>query len=110
LLPQMMLAEKIAQMHGLQNDAIDGLYYTPGNERLGIPGLRMVDGPRGVRAGNATAFPVAMARGATWDPDLEQRIGAAIGQETRAKGGSVVLGPTINLLRHPRWGRAQETY
>lgn len=110
LLPQMTLAEKIAQMHGLQNDAINGLYHTPGNERLGIPGLRMVDGPRGVRAGNATAFPVAMARGATWDPDLEQRIGAAIGQETRAKGGSVVLGPTINLLRHPRWGRAQETY
>ncbi len=110
LLAEMTLAEKVDQMRGLSLDTIDDLYYTPDNERLGIPGFRMVDGPRGVRAGNATAFPVAMARGATWDPDLERRVGAAIGAETRAKGGSVLLAPTLNILRHPRWGRAQETY
>ena len=51
-----------------------------------------------------------MARGATWDAALEQRVGEAIAEEVRAKGASVLLAPTINLLRHPRWGRAQETY
>jgi beta-glucosidase len=112
LLPQMTLAEKIEQMHGLDASAINGLWHTPDNERLHIPGFRMVDGPRGVSAatGHATAFPVGMARGATWDPALEERVGEAIGVETRAKEGSVLLAPTINLLRHPRWGRSQETY
>jgi beta-glucosidase len=110
LLPQMTLAEKIDQMHG--QNLVRGLWHTPDNPRLGIPGFYMVDGPRGVSigAGNATAFPVGMARGATWDPTLEERVGGAIGSEARAKGGSVLLAPTINLLRHPRWGRAQETY
>lgn len=110
LLADMSLEEKIEQMRGLRLLPIDGLYHTPDNERLGIPGFRMVDGPRGVRAGNGTAFPVGMARGATWDPDLERRVGEAIGAETRAKGGSVLLAPVVNILRHPRWGRAQETY
>lgn len=110
LLRRMTLDEKIEQMAGLQMEAIDSLYHTPPNARLGIPGYRMVDGPRGVRAGEATAFPVGMARGATFDPDLERRVGEAIGLETRAKGGNVVLAPVVNLLRHPRWGRAQETY
>jgi beta-glucosidase len=110
VLGQMTLEEKIEQMHGLQAVPIEGLYHTPDNTRLGIPGFRMVDGPRGVRAGNATTFPVSMARGATWDPDLERRIGEAMGKETAAKGGNVLLAPCINLLRHPAWGRAQETY
>ena len=70
----------------------------------------MVDGPRGSRTGNATAFPVAIARAASFDVDLERRVGMAIGLEVAAKGGNVLLAPTINLLRHPGWGRAQETY
>jgi beta-glucosidase len=112
LLPQMTLEEKVRQMHGAGLVVRDGMWFTHGIERLGIPGYQMVDGPRGVHeaTGNATAFPVAMARGATWDPDLERRIGEAIGLEVAAKGGNVLLAPTINLLRHPRWGRAQETY
>lgn len=110
LLGRMTLAEKVEQLHGLQREPIDGLYHTPANERLGIPGFRMVDGPRGVRAGKATAFPVGMARGATFDPDLERRVGEAMGLETSARGGNVLLAPCINLLRHPSWGRAQETY
>ncbi|MBY0279513.1 glycoside hydrolase family 3 C-terminal domain-containing protein [Candidatus Binatia bacterium] len=110
LLARMTLAEKVEQLHGLQREPIDGLYHTPPNERLGIPGFRMVDGPRGVRAGKATAFPVGMARGATFDPDLERRVGEAMGRETSARGGNVLLAPCINLLRHPSWGRAQETY
>ena len=79
-------------------------------ERLGVPGLRFSDGPRGVVVGSGTCFPVSMARGATFDPDLEERIGAAIGRELRAAGATFYGGVCVNLLRHPAWGRAQETY
>jgi len=78
--------------------------------RLGLPGIRFVDGPRGVNLQDATTFPVSMARGAAWDSDLEERIGDAIGREVRALGGNFFGGVCINLLRHPAWGRAQETY
>jgi beta-glucosidase len=78
--------------------------------RLGVPGIRFSDGPRGAVIGRSTAFPVPMARGATWDPDLEERVGEAIGAEIRAQGGNFFGGVCINLLRHPAWGRAQETY
>lgn len=79
-------------------------------ERLGIPGLQFSDGPRGCVIGEKTAFPVSMARGATWDPSLEERIGDAIGAELRTVGATYYGGVCINLLRHPGWGRAQETY
>ena len=78
--------------------------------RLGIPGVRFSDGPRGNVMPGATTFPVSMARGATWDPDLEERIGDVIGKELRAMGANFFGGICINLLRHPAWGRAQETY
>lgn len=79
-------------------------------ERLGIPGFAFSDGPRGVVIGPATAFPVSMARGAAWDVDLEERIGEVIGRELRAVGASLYGGVCVNVLRHPAWGRAQETY
>lgn len=77
---------------------------------LGIPGLRFTDGPRGVSLGHSTCFPVAMARGATWDPELEERVGDAMGAEARAQGANLFGGVCVNLLRHPAWGRAQETF
>ena len=79
-------------------------------ERLGIPGIEFSDGPRGVVIGDATCFPVSIARGATWDPDLEERVGEAIGRELRRVGATLFGGVCVNLLRHPAWGRAQETY
>lgn len=79
-------------------------------ERLGLPGIRFTDGPRGVAVGASTSFPVAIARGATWDPALEEEIGRAIGREARAQGANLFAGVCVNLLRHPAWGRAQETY
>ena len=79
-------------------------------ERLGIPGIQFADGPRGCVVGNATAFPVAMARGASFDPALEAEIGEAIGAELRASGATFTGAVCLNLLRHPGWGRAQETY
>ncbi len=80
------------------------------NERTRIPGLAFTDGPRGVVVGNATCFPVAMARAASFDVDLEAEIGRVIGLESRAVGASYFGGVCVNLLRHPAWGRAQETY
>jgi beta-glucosidase len=79
-------------------------------DRLGLPGFAFSDGPRGVVVGPATCFPVSMARGATWDVDLEERIGEAVGTEVRAVGADLFGGVCVNLLRHPAWGRAQETY
>ncbi|WP_045746881.1 beta-glucosidase [Actinoplanes rectilineatus] len=79
-------------------------------ERLGIPGVLFTDGPRGVVIDGSTAFPVSMARGATWDPELEQQVGTAMGLEARARGANYSGAVCINLLRHPAWGRAQETY
>lgn len=79
-------------------------------ERLGVPGFAFSDGPRGVVIGPATCFPVSMARGATWDVELEERIGDAIGRELRAVGADLYGGVCVNVLRHPAWGRAQETY
>ncbi len=79
-------------------------------ERLGIPGIQFSDGPRGCVIGHPTCFPVSMARGATFDVDLEERVGEAIGAELRASGATYTGAVCMNLLRHPAWGRAQETY
>jgi len=79
--------------------------------RLGLGGLHFVDGPRGVVLhGGATTFPVPMARAASWNPELEERIGAAIAREARSFGANWLAAVCVNLLRHPGWGRAQETY
>lgn len=78
--------------------------------RLGIPGIRFSDGGRGVVIGASTAFPVTMARAATWDPSLEEQVGLAVGLETRARGANYSASVCVNLLRHPAWGRAQECY
>jgi beta-glucosidase len=78
--------------------------------RLGVPPLYFTDGPRGVARGQSTCFPCTMARGASFDPDLEHRIGQAMGIEVRAQGCTLSGAVCINLLRHPAWGRAQETY
>ncbi|WP_313673510.1 glycoside hydrolase family 3 C-terminal domain-containing protein [Mycolicibacterium sp.] len=79
-------------------------------DRLGIPGIRFTDGPRGVALGASTAFPVAIARAATWDPELERRIAGAIGTEARAQGANLWAGICINLPYAPGWGRSQESY
>lgn len=113
LLSELSVVEKVRLMHGERLALVDGVWRVPGNERVGLPGLGMLDGPRGLSSftgKTGTAFPVAILRGATWDPALEARVGAAMGRELRSAGADVLLAPTINLLRHPRWGRTQETY
>lgn len=81
-----------------------------GIERLAIEPFYFTDGPRGVARGHSTCFPCSMARGATFDPDLEQRVGEVMGVEARAQGCNLSGAVCFNLLRHPAWGRAQETY
>jgi beta-glucosidase len=120
LLAEMTLEEKIGQMSGdtpLVRGLIEMIYAyntrplpAGENHRLGIPGIRFSDGPRGVVMYRSTCFPVSMARGASWDVELEDRIGDAIGIEARTQGANFFGGVCINLLRHPGWGRAQETY
>lgn len=119
-LSKMSLDEKIGQMAGrysknvvlsfIQEITNPDTWDTPANDSLGIPALKCIDGPRGVGMAKSTCFPVSIARGATWDPGLEKRIGSVIGYETKALGANVALTPCINVLRHPSWGRAQETY
>ncbi|MBW2295121.1 MAG: glycoside hydrolase family 3 protein, partial [Deltaproteobacteria bacterium] len=120
LLEQLTPEEKVFMLsgHGFfeQIKQDDGRYCAhlysigAGIERRGIPPFLFMDGPRGIGMGESTCFPVSMARGASFDVDLERRIGDAIGRELRAHGGNLFGGVCINLLRHPAWGRAQETY
>ena len=127
LVSEMTLEEKIDQLYGEGygsafkmgiNFLIKGRFphvYAGGNERLNIPPWVLSDGPRGARVMDqdvfgVTVFPVAMARGASWDPDLERRIHEVIAIEMRANKTNYAATPCLNLLRHPGWGRAQETY
>lgn len=113
LLAELSTEDKLPMMHGANFLPVDGVWLVEGHAPSGIPGLHMLDGPRGLSRFSGlegTAFPVGMARGATWDVELEERVGAAMAREIRAAGADVLLAPTINILRHPRWGRAQETY
>lgn len=122
VIPVLTLDEKIGIMSGqiTEQKLMDDLflichynvkpYPTRAVERLGLPNIRFVDGPRGVVSGSATCFPVSMARGATFDRELEEEIGKVIGAEVRAQGGNYFGGVCINLPRNPRWGRAQECY
>lgn len=78
--------------------------------RLGIPELRMTDGPVGVRWGESTAFPVSIAMAATWNPQLTNGIGSAIGRETKGHARHVILGPCVNIARLPMGGRNFESF
>ncbi len=114
----MSASELAQQMRGTQVGSIE-IFRQTDNPNKGIQAFKFRDGPRGVclaaelpagANGYSTAFPVAEARAAAFDMDLEEQIGEAVGDETVASGNTMLLAPVINLLRHPAWGRAQETY
>lgn len=85
-------------------------YPAGGNKRLNIPKMLFCDGPRGVVCEQSTCFPVSMARGATFDTELEEQVGDVIGKEIRAHNGNFFGGVCINLPYNPGWGRSQEVY
>jgi beta-glucosidase len=113
LLAQMTLEEKVEQMSGPAYNN-NNQYDQADNVRLSIPGWRYMDGPRGVRWYNSdngtTVFPVAEARAASFDPELERLIGKALSVEMRYLGRHVLLMPYVNQVMHPRGGRTQEGY
>jgi beta-glucosidase len=81
-----------------------------GVSRVDLPTTYYSDGPVAPRQGPATAMPVPMALGATFDPELARRHGATIADEAKAKGNDVVFGPTVNIMRTPLGGRTFEAY
>ncbi|MFO7179977.1 MAG: glycoside hydrolase family 3 N-terminal domain-containing protein [Pseudomonadota bacterium] len=126
LLANMNTAQKIAQMQGIDGTAknYDDIERSPDVDVGGmtIRGYRYRDAGHGVnldagqdnRAKDAnnfsTAFPQQSSRGASWDLDLEWRLGEAMGDETAASLNNMLLAPCMNIIRHPYWGRTQETY
>lgn len=81
-----------------------------GIERLNIPDIKYNDGPQGFRSemtthGSSTAFPCLLTLTMSWNPDLVERMGIAMGKEFRTKGAHVLLGPGVNILRVPYNGR-----
>ena len=107
LTSRLTLAEKVSLMAGAAAFSLTAI------PRLGVPSLRMTDGPTGVRSNTgeaATVFPVGVAIAATWNPALAREVAAAIAREAKALGEHVVLAPTINIVRTPIWGRNFETY
>jgi beta-glucosidase len=105
ILSQMTLEEKITIIGGI-ND-----FYTRPIPRLGIPALRMSDGPMGVHDyGLTTAYPAGIALAASWDVDLARRVGVAMGNDARARGVHFILAPGMNIYRSPMNGRNFEYF
>jgi beta-glucosidase len=105
LLPRLTLAEKITMLGGDETR-----FNACGVERLGIPPIRMTDGPVGVRTGAATAWPVSINMAASWDTNLIQRYGVALAEEVKAKGKNCILGPCVGIHRFPLNGRNFESF
>ena len=120
LIKEMTLEEKVAEMHGV--DPVKGYQfdlppngyagYVPPNRRLGIPALTLADGRAGVgnKAKDVTLLPAPVAAASSWDPALLNEFGRVLGQEQWGKGTNVALGPSIDVVRVPEWGRTFESY
>ena len=101
LVSQMTLEEKCDYIGGSK----DGFYIRP-VERLGIPLIRMADGPQGVRNNTkSTLFACGVAAAASWNEDVVYEMGVALGQDSRARGVHILLGPGVNIYRSPLCGR-----
>ncbi|HMB21310.1 MAG TPA: glycoside hydrolase family 3 C-terminal domain-containing protein [Anaerolineales bacterium] len=110
LLGQMTLEEKISMLAGAD------LWHSVPVPRLGIPQFKVTDGPNGARGGwgnmgpTSVATPVGIALGATWNPDLVEKVGNVLADELKAKGAHILLAPTVNIHRTPIAGRNFECY
>ncbi|HEX3476527.1 MAG TPA: glycoside hydrolase family 3 C-terminal domain-containing protein [Kofleriaceae bacterium] len=111
LVDRMTLEERVSLLAGAD------FWRTVAVARLGVPQIKVTDGPAGARGGGAlvggkrtAAFPVGIALGASWNPELLQQIGELLAREVRDKGASVVLAPTLNLFRNALNGRNFENY
>lgn len=84
--------------------------YVVENTRLGIPVLLVEEMPHGLQALDGTVLPVNLAVGATWNPELYEEAAALAARQLRARGGHVALVSALDLVRDPRWGRAEECF
>jgi len=104
MLKQLTLEEKIDLIGGLDD------FYIRAIPKIGLPRLKMADGPLGVRNyGPSTVFG-GISLAASWDPEFAERIGAVIGEDARARGVHFMLGPGVNIYRAPRCGRNFEYF
>ena len=104
LVSKMTLEEKIGMLGGIN------VFDTRPIPRLGIPSIKMTDGPLGVRDGKKTAFPSGIALGASFDPGLLHDVAVAIADEARSIGKNMLLGPCVNIARNPFGGRNFESF
>ena len=110
LLSQMTLDEKISMLAGAD------LWHSVAVPRLGIPQFKTTDGPNGARGAMGSmstpsvATPVGIALGATWNPELVEKVGNVLADELKAKGSHILLAPTVNIHRTPIAGRNFECY
>ncbi len=111
IVDEMSLEEQVNLLSGRD------FWSVAGNERLGIGVLKVTDGPNGARGGGSliggvksASFPVGIALGATWNPELLGEIGAALADEVKSKGAHVSLAPTVNIHRSVTNGRNFECY
>ncbi|RUM22189.1 beta-glucosidase [Rhizobium vallis] len=111
ILDKMTLEEQVSLLSGAD------FWTTVPVERLGVPKIKVTDGPNGARgAGSlvagvkATCFPVAIALGASWNPSLVKQMGVALARQAKSKGAAVLLAPTVNIHRSGLNGRNFECY
>ena len=105
LVAKMTLEEKLSYIGGYK-----GFYIRP-IERLGIPEIRMADGPQGVRNNTqSTMFASGIAVAATWNKEAVYNMGVGLGQDSRARGVHILLGPGVNIYRSPLCGRNFEYF
>src|ERR671923_1260396 len=105
ILTRMTLQQKIDMLGGVDD------FYIRAFPELGLPRLKMADGPLGVRNyGPATAMSGGISLAATWDTALAERVGAEIGRDARARGVHFMLGPGVNIYRAPMNGRNFEYF
>jgi beta-glucosidase len=111
LVASMTLDEKLSMLYGTQDPKSYGeAGYLAGVPRLGIPALRLTDGPAGIRTAQpATALPAPVALASTFSPQLAKQYGQILGRDARARYQNVVLAPMVNIVRVPQAGRNFET-
>jgi len=111
LIGRMTLDEKLSLVHGSRDPReLGGAGYWPGLPRLGIPALRLADGPGGVNVNReATGMPAPVGLAATFNPEAARLYGTAMGRDARALGQDILLAPHINIVRDPLFRRNHTT-
>lgn len=107
IVAKMTLQEKAAYIGGYENWFIRAI------PRLGLPEVRTADGPQGVRNGavkESTLFPSGITVTSAWNPELWEKMGIGLGQDSRARGVQILLGPGVNIFRSPLCGRNFEYF